>query len=259
VESANVVQTPRNVALILIVDGNSRRRGQIRDAFAPMRVIETMSLHDAYSLLEDLQPGTVLLSETAARESGLPMFVRFLQVTGARWLFYGVPQAQGQEGENGSCSPGNWVPMPPEGGAAQLVAAVRRMTALTSDPGSRCPQDSGKAGACASTRGQVGAQVHAAPPPRSGGTLSGPGWRPDLIVIGASTGGIKAIESLLAEFPADCPPTLIVQHIRPGFIDGMIRRLAGNCRMRVSAARHGTQIQRCVWSRQPRPACIVLR
>jgi len=46
-----------------------------------------------------------------------------------------------------------------------------------------------------------------------------------LILIGASTGGITALETVLASFPADCPPTLVVQHIRPGFAEGLIRRL----------------------------------
>ena len=46
-----------------------------------------------------------------------------------------------------------------------------------------------------------------------------------LILLGASTGGITALEAVLAGFRADCPPTMIVQHIRPGFAEGLIRRL----------------------------------
>jgi two-component system chemotaxis response regulator CheB len=41
--------------------------------------------------------------------------------------------------------------------------------------------------------------------------------RPEVIVIGASTGGVEALHTLLADFPADCPPTLIVQHINGCF------------------------------------------
>ncbi|ARO14841.1 two-component system, chemotaxis family, response regulator CheB [Ketogulonicigenium robustum] len=46
-----------------------------------------------------------------------------------------------------------------------------------------------------------------------------------LILIGASTGGIAAIEKILTTFPADCPPVLLVQHIRDGFAEGFVRRL----------------------------------
>lgn len=38
-----------------------------------------------------------------------------------------------------------------------------------------------------------------------------------LIAIGASTGGVEALRSLLAEFGPDCPPTLVVQHINARF------------------------------------------
>ena len=46
----------------------------------------------------------------------------------------------------------------------------------------------------------------------------------DLILIGASTGGISALETVLRVFPEDCPPTLIVQHMRDGFAEGMAAR-----------------------------------
>ena len=41
--------------------------------------------------------------------------------------------------------------------------------------------------------------------------------RAAVIVIGASTGGVEALHRILAEFPADCPPALVVQHIRGAF------------------------------------------
>ncbi len=40
---------------------------------------------------------------------------------------------------------------------------------------------------------------------------------PDVIVIGASTGGVEALHTVLSGFPADCPPTLVVQHINGCF------------------------------------------
>jgi two-component system chemotaxis response regulator CheB len=38
-----------------------------------------------------------------------------------------------------------------------------------------------------------------------------------VIAIGASTGGTAALMKLLAGFPEDCPPTLVVQHMPPVF------------------------------------------
>jgi two-component system chemotaxis response regulator CheB len=67
---------------------------------------------------------------------------------------------------------------------------------------------------------------------------------PDMILIGASTGGIAAIETVLASFPADCPPTLVVQHIREGFVSGFVQRLNTRCRPRVVEATDGDRLCR---------------
>ena len=67
---------------------------------------------------------------------------------------------------------------------------------------------------------------------------------PDLVLIGASTGGIAAIETVLMAFPADCPPTLVVQNIRDGFVPGLVHRLYMRCRPRVVAATHSLPLHR---------------
>jgi two-component system chemotaxis response regulator CheB len=56
-----------------------------------------------------------------------------------------------------------------------------------------------------------------------------PGERPRLIAIGSSTGGVEALQILLGGFPADCPPTLIVQHIAASFAPAVARTLDQSC------------------------------
>lgn len=48
---------------------------------------------------------------------------------------------------------------------------------------------------------------------------------PSVIAIGSSTGGVEALHSLLAGFPRDCPPTLIVQHINACFAPAIAQSL----------------------------------
>lgn len=70
------------------------------------------------------------------------------------------------------------------------------------------------------------------PPPSAG--------RSDRIVlIGSSTGGIDALLAVLSAFPADCPPTAIVQHTGPGFSESLVRLLDKRCAARVVAAEDG--------------------
>jgi two-component system chemotaxis response regulator CheB len=56
-------------------------------------------------------------------------------------------------------------------------------------------------------------------PPRTSVAPRNPSMqeRPRLIAIGSSTGGVEALQVLLGGFPADCPPTLVVQHISSRF------------------------------------------
>lgn len=67
---------------------------------------------------------------------------------------------------------------------------------------------------------------------------------PDMILLGASTGGIAAIEAVLVSFPVDCPPTLVVQHMRDGFVPGLAKRLNETCRPMVVLAAEGDVLQR---------------
>lgn len=62
---------------------------------------------------------------------------------------------------------------------------------------------------------------------------------PDLIAIGSSTGGVEALMQVLAEFPADCPPTVIVQHLPAAFTGSFAARLDRASRARVSEAKGG--------------------
>jgi two-component system chemotaxis response regulator CheB len=50
----------------------------------------------------------------------------------------------------------------------------------------------------------------ARPAPAIPAAPSAPAVRPEVIVVGASTGGVEALHTLLGSFPEDCPPTLVV-------------------------------------------------
>lgn len=57
-----------------------------------------------------------------------------------------------------------------------------------------------------------------------------------LIAIGSSTGGVEALQILLADFPEDCPPTVIVQHVNPRFAPAIARTLDLACPAHVQLA-----------------------
>lgn len=63
-----------------------------------------------------------------------------------------------------------------------------------------------------------------------------------VIAIGASTGGVKAVETVLKGMPADCPATLIVQHMPMHFTGPFAKRLDQECPMEVREARDGDDL-----------------
>ncbi len=58
--------------------------------------------------------------------------------------------------------------------------------------------------------------------------------RPDVILIGASTGGTAALVELLQDMPPDSPPILITQHIVKTFAKAFAQRLAGSAKLKLA-------------------------
>lgn len=100
----------------------------------------------------------------------------------------------------------------------------------------------------AAARARVSALRESEPPPASA-RLQGNGIArsvkhgPELIAIGASTGGPAAIEQVLSVMPANAPAVVIVQHMPAGFTTAFARRLNERCAPRVSEARDGEPLE----------------
>ena len=82
------------------------------------------------------------------------------------------------------------------------------------------------------------AQAGPLPPPVSMTHANG------LIVVGASTGGTRAIETLLTRLPSDAPPVVIVQHMPAHFTKVFAQRLDSVCAMTVVEAVDGQPLKR---------------
>ncbi|MEY2892453.1 MAG: hypothetical protein RJA98_2361 [Pseudomonadota bacterium] len=66
------------------------------------------------------------------------------------------------------------------------------------------------------------------------------------VLIGSSTGGTQAIESVLLSLPADSPGIAIVQHMPERFTAMYAERLNGVCAVRVREAKDGDRLERGV-------------
>jgi two-component system chemotaxis response regulator CheB len=66
-------------------------------------------------------------------------------------------------------------------------------------------------------------------------------WK--VLAIGASTGGVTAIESILRSIPSGAPPIVVVQHIPAGFSAAFAERLNAVCAIRVREAQRGETLE----------------
>ena len=64
-------------------------------------------------------------------------------------------------------------------------------------------------------------------------------WNRKCVLIGSSTGGVDALETILTAYPLNCPPTLITQHMPEGFLASFARRLETRVLPKVGLATEG--------------------
>jgi two-component system chemotaxis response regulator CheB len=64
-----------------------------------------------------------------------------------------------------------------------------------------------------------------------------------IVAIGSSTGGVEALIAVLQKFPANCPPTVITQHMPPTFTKSFSERLNRLCAPVVEEATDGARLE----------------
>jgi two-component system chemotaxis response regulator CheB len=75
-------------------------------------------------------------------------------------------------------------------------------------------------------------------------SFSGAGYSSSekVIAVGASTGGVEALHTLLGAFPPDSPAILVTQHMPALFTEGFAKRLDQRCAVTVSQAKDGERV-----------------
>jgi two-component system chemotaxis response regulator CheB len=71
-------------------------------------------------------------------------------------------------------------------------------------------------------------------------------YRPDpdhILAVGASTGGVEALLTILAGFPENCPATVVTQHMPATFTHSFAARLDKICAPRITEAEDGAPLQ----------------
>lgn len=67
-------------------------------------------------------------------------------------------------------------------------------------------------------------------------------WNGHIIALSASMGGIDALTQMLTCFPEKCPPTVIALNAEPAVVETFIKRMDGELKCGVKAAKDGTPL-----------------
>lgn len=68
-------------------------------------------------------------------------------------------------------------------------------------------------------------------------------WNGRAVVVGSSTGGVDALLKVLADFPANGPPTVIAQHMPKDFLESFTQRLNKHSAPKVVLAEEGSLLE----------------
>ncbi len=200
--------------VLLIADPNTARRKMLVQkctGIDGLRVQGVATLGESRALCEAERPPRIAVAPELADLYEFAGFLRSAGAAGAEIVVYGQPRRRIMGVRYLETEPDS----PGEDTAAVLLAGIAARVVRANAPGI----------------------VH---PPMPAAAPAGE----QLILIGASTGGVAALETVLAAFPEDCPPTLIVQHIREGFADSMVRRFDQMLRPNVLAAGDAVELRR---------------
>ncbi len=213
---------------VLIVDDSATMRAVIANVLGHdegIRVVgEAADPVEAREAIKQLDPDVVTLDIEMPKMNGLDFLERIMRLRPTRVIIVSSATERGAEATIRAI----------EIGAYDCVAKPsRRNPESFADLGDRI-----KAVALA----PLNARAQAAPERAVASSPGGYNWNGRPLFIGASMGGVEALFALLTEFPANCPPTVITQHMPPVFTKSFAERLDKVCKPSISEAVDGAPL-----------------
>ncbi|WP_404367765.1 chemotaxis response regulator protein-glutamate methylesterase [Sphingomonas sp. MMS24-J45] len=215
---------------VLIVDDSVSMRAALKRILSADPEIEVVGLapepNAARAMIKDLNPDVLTLDIEMPGMDGLSFLERIMRLRPMPVVMCSTLTARGAEATI----------------EALRLGAVDCIAKPTGNP-LEIEQDSARL--CATVKAAARSKARRAPDSVVPVKASAPGSLRDVIIaIGASTGGVEALFSILKALPVDCPPILIVQHMPAAFTPGFAARLDKECALRVVEAQDGTPITR---------------
>jgi two-component system, chemotaxis family, protein-glutamate methylesterase/glutaminase len=216
---------------VLIVDDQPSVQNLIRHALAKDPEIEVVGVAgDAYQardLIKRLNPDVITLDIEMPRMSGLDFLERLMRLRPMPVIMFSSLTQKGSEQAVKALSLGavDVLSKPLEGFTTDILHKLTQSV------------KNARHGQSAKGSGVVGPVIKGAPE-----QVSMARWNGKIVLMGASTGGVAAVEAVLTRMPLDCPPIVISQHMPETFLKSFAGRLNDLLPQRVQLGRHGTSL-----------------
>jgi two-component system, chemotaxis family, protein-glutamate methylesterase/glutaminase len=213
---------------VLIVDDSASMRAALNRILSADSDIEVVGLapepNAARAMIKDLNPDVLTLDIEMPGMDGLSFLERIMRLRPMPVVMCSTLTARG---------------------TAATIEALRlgAVDCIAKPTGNPLDIARDAARLCATVKAAARSTVRRAPDQVAPVKPVSPGSLRDVVIaIGASTGGVEALFSILKALPADCPPILVVQHMPAAFTSGFASRLDKECAMKVVEAVDGTPI-----------------
>ncbi|WP_242122084.1 chemotaxis protein CheB [Sphingomonas lacusdianchii] len=215
---------------VLVVDDSLTMRALISGALERIPNVEVVGLADgaaeARDLVSQLRPDVMTLDVEMPGMSGIDYLAEIMESKPMPVIMFSTRTTDGAADSIKALRLGaiDCFPKP-------RVAAPKELDAIIAKLGKRIKAAKG-AELC-------GPRTEAAKP-----TAAPPiDWNGRPLVVGGDASSTAALFELFGAFPANCPPTLVVQHLAVGLVEGMVEKLNQNVAPEVVVATDGMAIE----------------
>ncbi|MBW3097392.1 protein-glutamate methylesterase/protein-glutamine glutaminase [Pseudohoeflea coraliihabitans] len=222
-------------ATVLIVDDSPTMRGLIRAVLADDREIDVVGeagdAMEARAAIKKLNPDVITLDVEMPNMNGLEFLEKIMQLRPMPVIMVSTLTHRGAEATLAALEIGAFdcVGKPIPGEAAPFAQLAEKVKAAARSQRHRSPEVA-----------EISPPAPGAPP-----AVAGDSYRPSrkIVGIGASTGGVEALIAVLTKFPANCPPTVITQHMPASFTRSFAERLNRLSKPIVKEAEDGDRLE----------------
>lgn len=214
---------------VLVVDDSLTMRALISGALERIPNVEVVGLADgaeeARALVERLRPDVMTLDVEMPGISGLQYLAELMEVRPMPVIMFSTRTAAGAQDTVEALRLGaiECFPKPKVAVPAELEKIIAKL------------------GKC--IKAAKGATLRKAASPASHAILPQIEWNGRVLAIGGDAASTKTIFDLLGSFPANCPPTIVVQHLNEDVAAAMVGKLDMKVAARVVMAEDGMAIE----------------